>query len=93
VATDSVAGGHGDTAGGARYTAWEHYEGIAALLVAHLVEMWCLRLFGRENLEAEMRLLAEAVPLAPPPGQEPDGWRLARGAGEGVGVLTNTVDA
>ena len=49
----------GASEGGARYSAWEHHEGVAALLLAHLVEMWCLRLFGPARLEEELRLLAE----------------------------------
>lgn len=45
------------------YNAWQHYEGVSALLVAHLLEMWSLRLFGAANVEAELGKIAEAQPL------------------------------
>lgn len=49
--------------GWARYTAWEHYEGVSALLVAHLLEMWALRLFGSQSIEEELRAIAGAKAL------------------------------
>jgi hypothetical protein len=73
VLTGSNTGGvlNEHPAGGwARYTAWEHYEGVAALLVAHLLEMWALRLFGCQNIEEELRAIAVARPLTQAEGGE-----------------------
>lgn len=64
TATDTTAVVSVHPAAPRRYTAWEHYEGVAALLVAHLLEMWALRLFGSPNIEEELRAIAGTRPLA-----------------------------
>ena len=32
----------------------QHFEGVASLIVAHLIEMWALRLFGPNQLASEL---------------------------------------